>query len=132
APERLSVAYVTTGFLRALGVTPVAGRMLADGEDRAGTDTRVAVLSHRLWTTQFGADRSIVGRTTTLSGQSYRVIGVLPPGTPWLDAADVFMPLVRGPDEDRDSFELTAIARLKPGVTIQAAHADLDRIAKQL
>ena len=132
APERLTVAYVTTGFLRALGVTPVAGRMLADGEDRAGTDTRVAVLSHRLWTTQFGADRSIVGRTTTLSGQSYRVIGVLPPGTPWLDAADVFMPLVRGPDEDRDSFELTAIARLKPGVTIQAAHADLDRIAKQL
>ena len=107
APERLSVAYVTTGFLRALGVTPVAGRVLADGEDRIGADSRIAILSHRVWTTQFGADRTIVGRTATLSGQAYRVIGVLPPGTPWLDAADVFMPLARRPNEDRDSFELT-------------------------
>jgi len=132
APERLSVAYVTTGFLRALAITPVAGRVFTDGEDRVGADTRIAVLSHRLWTTQFGADRSIVGRTATMSGQTYRVIGVLPPGTPWLDAADVFMPLARRPNEDRDSFELTVIGRLKPGLTIQAAHTDLDRIAKQL
>jgi putative ABC transport system permease protein len=132
APERLGVAYVTVGFLRALGVTPAAGRILADGEDRVGADSRIAILSHRLWTTQFGADRSIVGRTVTLSGQSYRVIGVLPPGTPWLDAADVFMPLARGPNEDRGSFELTVIGRLKPGVTLQAAHADLERIAAQL
>jgi putative ABC transport system permease protein len=132
SPELLGVAYVTTGFLRALGVTPVAGRAFADGEDRAGADPRIVILSHRLWTTQFGADRSIVGRTITLSGQSYRVIGVLPPGTPWLDAGDLFMPLIRGPNEDRDSFELTAIARLGPGITIDRAKSDLERIAGQL
>jgi len=131
-PELLSVAYVTTGFLRALGVTPVAGRTFADGEDRVGADDRIVVLSHRLWTTQFGSDRSIVGRDITLSGQAYHVLGVLPPGTPWLDAGDLFMPLRRGPNEDRDSFELSAIARLKPGVTIDAARADLNRIAGQL
>src|SRR6476660_4393749 len=85
-PEMLSVAYVTTGFLRGLGVTPVAGRVFADGEDRVGADQRIVILSHRLWTTQFGSDRSIVGRDVTLSGQAYHVIGVLPPGTPWLDA----------------------------------------------
>ena len=132
SPERLSVAYVTTGFFRALGVTPVVGRTLADGEDRPGADTRIAILSHRLWTTQFGADRSITNRPITLSGRAYRVLGVLPPGTPWLDAADLFMPLVREPNADRDSFELTAVARLAPGVTITAAQADLERVSRQI
>jgi len=131
-PERLSVAYVTTGFLRALGVTPVAGRVFADGEDRVGSDSRITVLSHGVWTRQFGSDRSIVGRAIALGGQDYRVIGVLPAGTPWLDAADLFMPLQRGPNEDRDSFELTVIARLKPGVTIDAARTDLGRVASQI
>ena len=131
-PELLSVAYVTTGFLRALGVMPVAGRVFADGEDRVGADQRIAVLSHRLWTTQFGGDRSIVGRDVTLGGQAYRVIGVLPPGTPWLDAGDLFMPLRRGPNDDRGSFELTVIGRLARGVTIDAARSDLNRVASQL
>ena len=131
-PELLSVAYVTTGFLRALGVMPVAGRVFADGEDRVGADQRIAVLSHRLWTTQFGGDRSIVGRDVTLGGQAYRVIGVLPPGTPWLDAGDLFMPLRRGPNDDRGSFELTVIGRLARGVTIAAARSDLNRVASQL
>lgn len=132
SPERLGVAYVTTGFFRALGVTPVVGRTLADGEDRVGGDARIVILGHRLWTTQFGGDRSIVGQTIALSGQRYRVIGVLPPGTPWLDAGDLFLPLRRGPNEDRDSFELTVIGRLARGATIQTAHADLDRVAHQL
>jgi predicted permease len=132
SPERLSSAYVTTGFFRALGITPVAGRALADGEDGVGADPRVAILSHRLWTTRFAADRSVVGRTISLSGEAHRVIGVLPPGTPWLDAADLFLPLTRRTDEDRDSFELAVIGRLAPGVTIQAAHADLERVARRL
>lgn len=132
SPERLGVAYVTAGFFRALGVTPVAGRTFADGEDQVGADARITVLSHRLWTSRFGADRAIVGRTITLGGQGYRVIGVLPPGTPWLDAGELFLPLVRTPDPDRDSFELTVIGRLAPGATIQTAHADLERIAGQL
>lgn len=131
-PERLSVAYVTTGFLRALAVPPVAGRVFTDGEDRVGSDPRITVLSNGVWTTQFGSDPTIIGRAITLGGQSYRVIGVLPAGTPWLDAGDVFLPLQRGPNEDRDSFELTALGRLAPGVTIDAARADLARVANQL
>jgi putative ABC transport system permease protein len=132
SPERLDLAYVTTGFFRALGVTPVAGRAFADGEDQAGADARIVVLSHRLWTAQFAGDPSIIGRTVTLSGNAYRVIGVLPAGTPWLDAADVFMPLVRGPNEDRGSFELVTIARLASGVALDAARVDLARVASQL
>jgi putative ABC transport system permease protein len=132
SPERLGVAYVTTGFFRALGATPIVGRTLTDGEDRVGGDARIVMLSHRLWSTQFASDRSIVGHTITLSGQQYQVIGVLPPGTPWLDAGDLFLPLRRGPNEDRGSFELSVIGRLAPGATIQTAHADLDRVARQL
>jgi putative ABC transport system permease protein len=132
SPERVDVAYVTTGFFRALGVTPIAGRALAEGEDRAGADTRIVILSHRLWTTQFGADRGIVGRLITLSGGNYRVIGVLPPGTPWLDAGDLFLPLTRGPNEDRGSFELSVVGRLAPTATIESARADLDRVSRQL
>ena len=71
----------------------------------------------------------MVGREISLGGEGYRVIGVLPPGTPWLDAADIFMPMIRQPNEDRDSFELSAIARLAPGVTLATALADLQRIS---
>jgi len=131
-PELLSVANVTTGFLRALAVTPVVGRIFADGEDATGADPRIVILSHQLWTTQFGSDRTIVGRTITLGGEGYRVLGVLPPGTPWLDAAQLFMPMRRPANPDRDSFELTTIARLKPGITIEAARTDLNRVASQL
>jgi putative ABC transport system permease protein len=131
-PERLGVAYVTTGFFRALGVKPVAGRTFADGEDRIGADERIVVLGHQLWATQFASDTRIVGQTITLGGQGYRVLGVLPPGASWLDVGDVYMPLRRGPNENRGSFELTVIGRLAPGQTIESARADLGRIANQL
>jgi putative ABC transport system permease protein len=131
-PERLGVAYVTPGFFRALGVKPVAGRTFADGEDRVGADERIVVLGHQLWTTQFASDTRIVGQNITLGGQGYRVVGVLPQGASWLDVGDVYMPLRRGPNEDRDSFELTVIGRLAAGQTIESARADLGRIASQL
>jgi putative ABC transport system permease protein len=132
SPERFSAAVVSVGFLRALGVAPIAGRMFAEGEDQSGRDTSVVMLSHRLWQTRFGADPGVVGRSLTLDGRPTVVVGVLPPGTPWLDAGDVFVPLVRTPKEDRDSFELLAIGRLKPGITAAQAAADLTRISRAL
>lgn len=131
-PARLSVAATTVGFFRALGVSPVVGRVFVAGEDARGSDTRLAVLSHAFWTSRFGADRSLVGRLLTLDREAYRVIGVLPPGTPWLDAADVFIPFTRPAQLDRDSWELPVIGRLARGVTLEAASADLQRIATRL
>ena len=131
-PMRLSVAGVTEGFFRALGVSPVAGRLFTRGEDEPGSDARIAVLSHAFWTTRFGADRGVVGRDIVLDGESYRIIGVLPPGTPWLDAAALFVPFVRPSSPNRDSWELPVIARLAPGVTRATAQADLDAIARHL
>jgi predicted permease len=131
-PLRVNVASATEGFFRTLRVTPVVGRLFARGEDEPGSDARIAVLSHRFWTARFGADRAAVGRDLALDGRSFRIVGILPPGTPWLDAADVFVPFVRPATLDRDSWELPVVARLAPGVTLATARADLDGIAKRL
>jgi predicted permease len=132
APERLPVVRVSASFLRALGPTPVAGRLFARGEDVAGRETHVAILAHRFWVSRFGQDAAVIGRSLTLDGAAYTIVGVLPPGTPWLDGADVFVPLVRTPDAQRGSYELLAIGRLKPGVTRARAQADLARVARVL
>jgi putative ABC transport system permease protein len=131
-PARLTVASPTVGFLRALGVRPVVGRLFIDGEDRTGNDPRIALLSHAFWNSRFGADSAVVGKTVLLDNESYQVVGILPPGTPWLNSAEIFTPFVRPAQLDRDSWELPVIGRLKPGVPLAAAQADLDRIAAQL
>jgi putative ABC transport system permease protein len=131
-PERVSGGEVTTGFFRSLGVRPVLGRLFEKGEDLPGRGDGLVLLSHRFWTTRFGADRSIVGRTITLDNRPYSVIGVLPAGTPWLDVSQVFVPFVRRANPNRSSFEYTGIARLKTGVTFEAARSDLAAISKNL
>jgi putative ABC transport system permease protein len=131
-PARLTVASATVGFLRALGVRPAVGRLFIDGEDRTGNDPRIALLSHGFWNSRFGADPAVVGRNVQLDNESYQVVGILPPGTPWLDAAEVFVPFVRPAQLDRDSWELPVIGRLKPGVPLATAQADMDRIAAQI
>jgi putative ABC transport system permease protein len=131
-PERLSLGSVSADFFRALGVTPDAGRVFSKGEDEPGGNPRLAVLSHSLWTRNFAADPAIVGRSILLDGQGYIVIGVLPRGEPWLDAADIFVPLVRQPDANRGSFELAVIGRLARGVSLEAAQSDLAGIARRL
>ncbi len=131
-PERVTGAIVSVGFLRSLAVRPVAGRIFEPGEDKPGASATRTVLSHALWTRRFGSDAGIVGRSITLDGRPFDVIGVLPPGSPWLDAADVFVPFVRRPNANRGSWEYTAIGRLKPGVSFEAALADMQRVAKDL
>ncbi len=132
APERLSALQVSAGFLRALGVTPITGRLFAPGEDRAGHDNAVVILTHRMWQTHFGDDAAVIGRSLTLDGTPRVIVGVLPPGTPWLDAGDIFVPLVRTAKEDRGSMEVNAIGRLRPGVSEAHGRADLSRVARLL
>jgi predicted permease len=131
-PERVSAGRVSTGFFRALRVTPVAGRIFVPGEDEPGRGDGLVLLSHAFWSRRFGADPSIVGRTLTLDGRAYGVIGILPHGTPLIDNSDVYIPLVRRPDANRDSFEYRAVARMRAGVTPEAALEDLQRVARDL
>jgi putative ABC transport system permease protein len=131
-PERLRLGLVSAEFFRVLGVDPVLGRTFAMGEDEPGRDAAITVLSHAFWARRFGADRGVIGRSIILNDRSYAVIGVVPPGEPWLNTADVYLPLTRQPDADRSSFELAVIGRLKPGVGPEAAQADLSRVAMAL
>jgi predicted permease len=131
-PERVSGATVSVGFFRALAVQPVAGRLFTPGEDDPGAPAERVILANSLWRRRFGGDPGIVGRTIVLDNRPYAVVGVLPPGTPWLDSADVFVPFIRRANANRGSWEYVGIGRIKPGVTYEAALADLERVAKEL
>jgi putative ABC transport system permease protein len=131
-PERLDGALVSVGFLRALGVRPVAGQLFAPGEDEAGADPRRVLLAHRFWSTHFGTDTSIVGRTLTLDGYPYTVVGILPAASNWLNDVDVFVPFMRRANADRGSWEYQVVGKIKPGISRETANADLVRVAKSL
>ena len=131
-PERLDGALVSVGFLRALGVRPVAGQLFAPGEDEAGADRRRVLLAHRFWSTHFGTDTSIVGRTLTLDGFPYTVVGILPAASSWLNDVDVFVPFMRRANANRGSWEYLVVGKIKPGVGRETANADLARVAKTL
>ena len=131
-PRRLVARLISPGFLRALAVRPVLGRFLEDGEEREDGDHRLAILSSSLWRSAFGSDRSAVGRTILLDGKGYLIVGVAPPGEPFLSDVDIFVPLVRAAAPDRDSMELSVVGRLARGVTAADADAELARLAARL
>ncbi len=131
-PVHLAAASVSARFFHVLGVSPVVGRDFDPGQDAPGRDGAVALLSNKFWRTRFGASRNVVGTGLYLDGKRYAVIGVVPPGEPWLNAADVFVPMARDPKLNRGSFEAQVIGRLKPGVSIDMARVDLRRIADDL
>jgi putative ABC transport system permease protein len=132
SPEQVDAASVSAGFFRSLGVQPVVGRLFQPEDDRSGEQTRPVLLAHGLWVRRYGGDPAIVGKTILFGSGPRTVIGVLPAGAPWLNSAEVFVPFVRRPDADRGSFEYTAIGRLKPGVSLDAAEADLSVVAANL
>jgi putative ABC transport system permease protein len=131
-PEEMPAALVSTDFFRTLGVTPILGRALLPGEDRTGT--RVAVIGESLWRTRFGADRAVLGRTLDLSGTPYTIIGVAPASLAYPGRAQLWLPLGVGEGQaaERGSHSYDVIGRLKPGVTLDQAQADLAAVARAL
>jgi predicted permease len=131
-PEQVAGGLISAGFFHVLGVNPVAGRDFLPEEDQPGHENHVVLLRNKFWKTHFNGEAQIVGKTIQLNNKSYQVVGVLPPGEPWLDAADVFIPFVHRADANRGSFEFAVIGRLAKGVSFQTAEADLNTIAKSL
>jgi predicted permease len=128
-PEEVREVDVTHGTLDALGVAPLLGRWLSPADMSPGNPP-VVMLGYGYWQRRFGGDRSVVGRTLRIDGRPTEVVGVMPAGFRIVDTdADVIAPL----PFDRQKlilpgFGFQGIARLKPGVTIAAADADLARI----
>ena len=136
-PERVPGARVTGRFFGTLGVPALLGRGLLPGEDSAGRE-HVVVLSYGLWQRLFGGDRGIVGRALSLNGESYQVVGVMPEGFRdcFSRTVDLWAPLVFDPgqfgDDSRTNEFLNLTARVRPGVPVEQAAAEMRSLAEQL
>jgi putative ABC transport system permease protein len=131
-PERIAGLYLTDGAFRLLGARPLLGRAFAPEEFQPGQDRKV-VLFHGLWKRAFGGDPGLVGKSIELSGRSYTVVGIMPPGFlfPGM-TAEAWFPLPLEKKLPRGSHYLAVLARLRPGVPLEGARADLEAIAGRL
>jgi putative ABC transport system permease protein len=135
-PERLHASYLSVGVFPALGIRPGLGRAFTAEEDTP-SGAHVVVLSDGLWRRRFAASPSIVGQRITLNGESYEVIGVMPPefrlpedfGA--IAPSELFLPLGidRASIPNRGSHFLHAVARLRPGVTMALAQQSVRKVA---
>src|SRR4026207_1272237 len=126
-PERVTAYKVTANFFPLFGVAPALGRNFATEEDRPGAQ-KVAVLSHALWQTRYGADRQIINRDIQLDGEKYTVLGVMPQGFQFFESdVRLWTPIALDSEDlaNRGGHYLKVVARLKPGVTLDQAQADL-------
>jgi predicted permease len=137
--ERVRVGMISAGFFEILGVSPARGRLFTADEDHLSA-APVVVISAGLWQRKFGSAPDIVGKRITMNGDGYTVIGVVPVSfqleSTNFGIKDVFVPIGENKDplfHDRDVHEgMRALGRLKPGVTLAAAQAEMDQIANNL
>ena len=135
-PERLNALRVSSEIPQMLGVAPVLGRPFTPANDSAGYQFEV-ILSYGLWQRQFAGDSGVVGRELILDGQSYAVVGVMPDGFAfppfWFTGAQLWAPLpLTGMEQNRGDMYLRVFGRLKPGVTLAAARAEVANVTAQL
>jgi putative ABC transport system permease protein len=125
--------YLTPGFLdQLIGDKPFMGRYLLPDDAVAGKD-HVVIITHKLWETHFGADPNIIGKQIHLNGELYTVIGVQPPGQPDRLTRQLVVPMVFTPEQLNHDFRwLVVLGRLKPGVTIAQASADMVTVARHI
>lgn len=135
-PEYLLGGMVSASLFPALRLEPALGRTFTSEEDRPGGD-QVVLLTHGLWQRRFGSDPNILGQTLTLNSKTYTVIGVMPAGFVFPNRVELWVPV--GQESGQQSWlergnhpGLYGVARLKPGVTLDQARADLDTIAVRL
>jgi putative ABC transport system permease protein len=134
-PERIEAAVVSAGFFHLLGVQAQVGRVFLPEEGHAGHE-RVVLLSDGLWRRRFGADPAVLGRKLIMNGQSNAIVGVLPPGFQMPRDAEVWTPLVFAPadltPDNRGNHGYQAIARIRPGLSLQQARADMAAVSRRI
>jgi predicted permease len=132
-PQRVTRGSATWTLFPLLGVQPILGRTFSAEEDQPG-HSQVAVISYGLWRSFFAANPNVVGKTMRMNGRPSTVIGVLPEGFDFAANNQVWIPLAldRNHPDSRGNHSWNAIGRLKPGVTVAQASADMARFAQQL
>ena len=142
-PQRIDGMRTSSGLLHMLGARPMLGRVLLPEEDKPGKPP-VAILSYNLWKRLFNSDAKVIGRSITLNGSQFTVAGVLRsdfrlnsevmPAEGPMNKMDIFLPMPLGADavRRRGDENYNLMAKLKPGVTVQQAQADVDIIASRI
>ena len=132
-PEQVAAGAVSAGFFSTLGVPPMLGRVLSPDEDQVG-HSHVVVLSYRFWQEHFGSNPDIVGHDINLDGEAYLVAGVMPASFRFPDFAQMWTPMAWTDQERavRGEHHYAVIARLKSGVEIKQAQAEMNTISERL
>jgi predicted permease len=138
-PERVKGEFITADFLPLLGVKPLLGRGLAPGEDEIGAGP-VALLGEELWKRKLGSAPDVLGKTVILNGKAYAIVGVVPASfdlpLPSFQPADVYAPIGQWDHpflrKRNAGLGIHGIGLLRPGVTIERARADMDRVTRNL
>ncbi len=130
--EHLEASLATSGLFPLLGIRPVAGRTFHPEEDKPGNPP-VVLISHRLWQSHFGSDPSVVGRTIRLDGRGFTLIGILPAEFRLIPSTDLWMPVSEYGDDLTSHLhhEFHILARMKPGIRISEAQAELMTLNRQ-
>ena len=134
-PERVDGVRISANFFDLLGVQPLLGRSFRPEEDQLGAGP-VALISDGLWKSKFGSSPDVLGKSITVDGRNCTIVGVVPEKSPIYTTADVFTSLGQFNEEPfrdrRASLGTVGIARMKPGVTLAQARADMDSVARNL
>jgi predicted permease len=135
APEQVPAELVSGDYFSMLGVEPLAGRVLTNNDDKTGT-TLAAVIGERLWERAFGRNPDAIGRSLQLDNQVFTIVGVVPARFRGRsDTSEVWVSMLAHPANakpNRGSRGFAALARLGPGISLQAAQADVTTVARQL
>ena len=129
-PDQVKGAHVSAGYFKVFGVTPVVGRSFTEAEDLP-KGPQAAVISYSLWQSRFGGDRDVIGRTVLLNGTPFPVVGVLPARFRSSPDADVLLPMQADPNSTNQGHYLSVAGRLKPGVTVAAAQAEMKAVGER-
>ena len=131
-PEQLNGATITPLLMPLLGIKPVLGRGFQDGDDAPGA-APMALISEAFWRRHFAGKSSAVGSHLTLNGIDYTVVGIAPPGLPFLATGDIWTPMTINPGQEiRLNHTITVFGRLAPGVTPQQAQSEMNVIAARV
>jgi putative ABC transport system permease protein len=133
-PERVSAYTVSANFFPLLGVQPLLGRSFLEEEDRPGAH-KVVMLSYSLWQSRYGGDRNILNREILLNGEKHSVIGVMPASFQFFEKdVRLWVPIALDQEDwaNRGGHYLTVVARLKPGVSVAQAQADMNGIMRRI
>jgi len=132
-PETIRAGRVTANFFSVLGVQPVYGRVFLPQEDQPGRNQEI-ILTWKLFQSRFGSDPNVIGRTMTLDGTPYTIVGVMGPRLTKPDFAQAWTPLGLTAEEAavRGEHHYLSIARLKPGISISQAQAEMNTVSHRL